>query len=451
MGQLMNTTPISVEVDGIETPAAKPVHISAKRAIAAASIGNALEFYDLLIYGYFAITIGKLFFPTGDEWSSLLLSVGSFGISFVTRPLGSIVLGTYADRVGRKAALTLSILLMMVGTGIIAFVPTYDTIGAWAPAIVIIARMIQGFSSGGEFGAATAFMVEHVDSKHRGLSASFQATTQGLATVLGAGISAIITAVLTPAEVADWGWRAAFAFGLLIGPVGFYIRKHTPETPEFAAEKAAQERDNVVATPLRDTLTTGLSTLFLGAGVVVAVTGFNYVQKVYMPTYAIKQLGISASASLTGAMMTGLVVMLTAPFFGILSDRIGRIRSITLAMVAIGLSTYPMFKILIASPTVMTLLITQSLVGLLLSAVLAPLPALLAEIFPTRNRGTGLALSYNLAVTVFGGFAPLIVTWLIGVTGNKASPSFYVLATISLSLSCLWMLVRRAKRAGIVH
>ena len=433
----------SPDHDGADQP-----KLSAARAIAAASIGNALEFYDLLIYGYFAITIGKLFFPTGDEWSSLLLSVGSFGISFIMRPLGSIMLGTYADRVGRKAALTASILLMMVGTAIIAFVPTYASIGPWAPAIVIVARMIQGFSSGGEFGAATAFMVEYVGKDKKGLSASFQATTQGLATVLAAGISAVITAVLTPAEVAEWGWRVAFAFGLLIGPVGFYIRKHTPETPEFQAEKAAQASSGETVSPLKDTLTTGLASLLLGAGVVVAVTAFNYVQKVYMPTYAIKQLGISASASLTGAVMTGLMVMLTAPFFGVLSDRIGRIRSIMLAMLAIGLSTYPMFRMLIASPTVTTLLVTQSLVGVLLAAVLAPLPALLAEIFPTRNRGTGLALSYNFAVTVFGGFAPLIVTWLIGVTGDKASPSFYVLATILLSLSCLVMLVRRSKTAS---
>jgi MHS family proline/betaine transporter-like MFS transporter len=441
----MNTTSEAIDsATASEQTAVKP-RLTALKAIAAASIGNALEFYDLLVYGYFAITIGKLFFPTGDEWSSLLLSVGSFGISFLMRPLGSIVLGTYADRVGRKPALTLSIMLMMIGTGILAFIPTYATIGVWAPIIVVVARMIQGFSSGGQFGSATAFMVEFASKDKRGLAASFQACTQGLATVFAAGVAALLTGLLTPAEVMDWGWRVAFLLGLSIGPVGFYIQKNMPETPEFEAEKAVQKRSNDKVSPLKETLTTGLSSLLMGGGVVVAVTAFNYVQKVYMPTYAIKQLGIPDSASMVGAVMTGLMVMLGAPFFGMLSDRIGRIRTITFGMLAIGLSTYPMFKILIASPTAMTFWIVQSVVGLLLAAVLAPLPALLSEIFPTRNRGTGLSLSYNVAVTVFGGFAPLIVTWLIGVTGDKASPSFYVLGTILLSLSCLGLLVRRAR------
>lgn len=441
----MKTTSETIESGPGSDEIGGPPRLSAMKAIAAAAIGNALEFYDLLIYGYFAITISKLFFPTGDEWSSLLLSVGSFGISFVMRPLGSIILGSYADRVGRKAALTLSILLMMIGTGAIAFVPTYESIGFWAPAIVIVARMVQGFSSGGQFGAATAFMVEYADKSKRGLAASFQATTQGLATVLAAGMSAIITGVLSPDEVMEWGWRAAFILGLSIGPVGFYIHKHVLDTPEFMTEKTVQQESKQKVSPLKDTLTTGLGSLLMGGGVVVAVTAFNYVQKVYMPTYAIKQLGIPVSASMFGAVMTGLMVMIAAPLFGTLSDRIGRIRTITWPMLAIGLTTYPMFTILIASPTAMTFWVVQSLVGLLLGAVLAPLPALLSEIFPTRNRGTGLALSYNVAVTIFGGFAPLIVTWLIGVTGNKASPSFYVLATIVLSMTCLGLLQRRAK------
>lgn len=418
-------------------------HLPAARAVAAASVGNALEFYDLLIYGYFAITIGKLFFPAGDEWISLLMSVGTFGISFIMRPLGSMVLGAYTDKAGRKAALTLSILLMMLGTLIIVVVPTYATIGMWAPAIVVVARMIQGFSTGGEFGAATAFMVEHVDRKKIGLSASFQATTQGLATVIAAGISAVLTAMLTPVEVMEWGWRVAFAIGLLIGPVGFYIRKHTPETPEYNREIAYQRRTNTVSTPLKDTLTTGLPVLLLATGVVVAISAYNYVQKVYMPTYAIRELGISQSSALTGAFMTGLLVMLTSPLFGVLSDYLGRKRCMAVAMVVIGVTTYPMFRLLIAVPTVTTYLIIQSLVGILLAAILAPLPALLAETFPTRSRGTGLSLSYNLSATLFGGFAPLLVTWLIHATGDKASPSFYVMVAMVISLVSMWVLSRQ--------
>lgn len=412
------------------------------REIAAASVGNALEFYDLLIYGYFAITIGKLFFPTGDDWTSLLLSVGTFGISFVMRPLGAVVLGAYADRSGRKKALTASILLMMIGTGMIAFTPTYGTIGLWSPAIVIVARLIQGFSAGGEFGAATAYMVEHAPGSRRGYYASWQASTQGLATVLAAGLSAVITSVLSAAEVDAWGWRAAFVFGLLIGPVGFYIRRHVAETPEFLATV----RGNKTSTsPLRTVLAVDRTALLLGAGVVTGVTGFNYVQKLYMPTFAVKQLHIPASSALACAVVTGLMLMIFSPFFGSLSDRYGRIRSMLVALAAIVLSTYPLFAALVAMPTVGTLLVVQAIVGLLLAAILAPLPALLAELFPIGTRGTGLSISYNFAVTLFGGFAPLIVTWLIGVTGSKTSPSFYVLATALASFSALWALRRQAR------
>lgn len=243
-------------------------HPAPWRAVLAASVGNALEYYDLLIYGYFAITIGKLFFPTGDAWSSLMLSVGTFGVSFIMRPLGSMVLGSYADRVGRKAALTWSILLMMLGTAMIAFAPTYASIGLWSPAIVIVARLLQGFSAGGEFGSATAFMIEHANGKRMGYNASWQAATQGLATLLAAGLSAWITYALTTAQVESWGWRVAFLFGLLIGPIGVYIRRHTPETPEFVAMQAEAPAALQARSPLRDTLTQGLPGLLLGAGVV---------------------------------------------------------------------------------------------------------------------------------------------------------------------------------------
>jgi MHS family proline/betaine transporter-like MFS transporter len=417
------------------------------REIAAASVGNALEFYDLLVYGYFAITIGRQFFPTGDDHTSLLLSVGTFGISFVMRPLGAVVLGAYADRAGRKRALTSSILLMMVGTAMIAFAPTYARIGLWSPALVILARLVQGFSTGGEFGAATAFMVEHAPASRRGFYASWQASTQGLATVMAAGLSALITAWLAPAEVDAWGWRIAFMFGLLIGPVGFYIRKHVAETPEFLA---AVRGAKTVVSPLRDVVSGNRAALLLGGGVVAGITGFNYVQKLYMPTFAVKQLHIAASSALACAVITGLMLMVFSPLFGAFSDRLGRRRFMLVSLGLVALSTYPLFAALVAYPTVGTLLLVQAIVGVLLAGILAPMPALLAELFPIGTRGSGLAISYNVSVTLFGGFAPLIVTWLIGTTGNKMSPSFYVLGTALVSLAALWSLrgPTRSDRGG---
>ncbi|MBN3776649.1 MFS transporter [Burkholderia sp. Ac-20345] len=390
------------------THAATPAPHNPWREICAASIGNALEFYDLLIYGYFAIVIGQLFFPTHDAATSLLLSVGTFGISFITRPLGSIVLGSYADRAGRKASLTMSIGLMMLGTAMIAFAPTYAQIGIASPLVIIVARMLQGFSTGGEFGAATAFMVEQADAKRRGFFASWQMSTQGLATVLAAGVSALLSLLLTTDQLHAWGWRVAFSVGLLIGPVGLYIRRNIDEPADFRrlGEKGRAK------SPLRDVFARDRANLLLGAGVVATATAFNYVHKLYMPTYAVKQLHIPATSSYLGAVVTGAMLMVAAPVVGHLSDRFGRIRV------------------------------------MLIAVSLAPLPALLADIFPTSTRGTGLALSYNFSVTLFGGFAPLIVTWLIDATHNKLAPSFYVMATAVLGITSVISLGRRMRGAA---
>lgn len=411
------------------------------KEIVAASIGNALEFYDLLIYGYFAVVIGKLFFPSDNETTSLLLAVGSFGISFLMRPLGAMVLGSYADRAGRKASLTMSILIMMIGTAMITFTPSYEQIGLAAPLIIIVARMLQGFSTGGEFGAATAFMVEHADAKRRGFFASWQLSTQGLATILAAGVSALLSYLLTDVQLNDWGWRVAFGIGLLIGPVGFYIRSQIDETPDF--QKVAA--DVPKRTPLRDVLIKGHVSLLLAIGVVAGATAFNYVHKLYMPTYALKQLHIAATSSYMGALVTGVTLMIMAPVFGGMSDRHGRFRVISIALLLTGLSSYPMFVLLNAFPSVTTLLLVQAVVGVLIAATLGPIPAMLADIFPTTIRGTGLALSYNFSVTLFGGFAPLIVTWMIEATGSKLAPSFYVMGTVLISVIAVIALGRRMR------
>jgi MHS family proline/betaine transporter-like MFS transporter len=419
-----------------------PARHNSWKEICAASIGNALEFYDLLIYGYFAIVIGKLFYPAADEATSLLLSVGTFGISFIMRPLGAIILGSYADRAGRKASLTMSITIMMIGTAMITFAPTYSQIGIASSLIIIVARMLQGFSTGGEFGAATAFMVEHADVKRRGFFASWQMSTQGLATVLAAGISAFLSFMLTAGQMSEWGWRVAFGFGLLVGPVGLYIRSQIDETPEFKKLAAVKPEKS----PLREVLVHDRARMLLGVGVVAAATAFNYVHKLYMPTYATKQLHIPATSSFLGAVVTGAVLMVTAPLVGMLTDRYGRLRVMLIALLLVGFTSYPLFLMLTTWPTVTTLILVQALVGLLIAASLGPVPALLSDVFPTSTRGTGLALSYNFSVTLFGGFAPLIVTWLIAATGSKMAPSFYVMSTAILSVAAVLALGRRMAR-----
>jgi MFS family permease len=206
------------------------------RVIAAASIGNALEWFDLLVYGYFALTISRLFFPSSDQTVSLMLGFGTFGASYLVRPLGALVIGAYADKAGRKASLMVSVFLMTIGTLLMAIVPTYAIVGSIAPATILIARLIQGFSVGGEFGGSTSFLVEHGGGR-KGFFASFQWAGQGLAAVLASLFGVGLSTLLTPDQVNAWGWRVPYFFGLLIGPVGFYIRRHADETPEFLAAK----------------------------------------------------------------------------------------------------------------------------------------------------------------------------------------------------------------------
>lgn len=406
------------------------------REFVAASAGNALEFYDILIYGYFAITMGKLFFPANNDNVSLLIAVGTFGISFITRPLGSAILGSYSDKAGRKASMSLSIALMVLGTAMITFAPTYETIGFFAPLIIIVARMLQGFSTGGEFGASVAFLVEHAGSKRRGFFASWQMSTQGLATIFAAGISALLFAIFTPAEIESGWWRVAFGFGLLIGPVGWYIRRNVAETDDFEKTKI-ENPDNK---PFLDLIRYNWQNMLLCIGIVAAATAFNYVHKIYMPTYAIKELHLPATFSFIGAMITGFMLLIVSPMVGAISDNYGRFRIVGYSLLCLGLTSWPIFYILNAMPTPATLFAAQAFVGLLLACSLAAMPALIADIFPTNMRSTGLSVSYNVSVTIFGGFAPLIATWLIQNTGTNMSPSYYVMSTVVLSLISICIL-----------
>ncbi|WP_439891927.1 MFS transporter [Ralstonia sp. 25C] len=418
------TAPLTASAAAPSHPPLTSAH--ARRIVISSSIGNALEWYDFLVYGFFASVIGKLFFPADDEWVSLLFAVGSFGVSFITRPVGAIVLGMYADRKGRKAALTLSILLMIVGTLAIAVMPSYAQIGIVAPITILLARLVQGFAVGGEFGSATAFMVEH-SKRGRGYYASWQFASQGIATILAAALGALLTATLFPSELESWGWRLPFFFGLLVGPVGFYIRRHLDETPEFVAEQKKTTIDPQASFKAQWT------NLLLAVGVVAQSTVSVYVLQLYMPTYAVKQLHLPAAQSFGVVVLNGGLQFLLSPLFGALSDRIGRIRIMLTTSVLMILLIYPMFALLRAHPSIGALLALQAVSGIFKAAYSGPMPALMSEIFPTRVRSTGLSLGYSLGVTLFGGFAPFIVTWLIHTTGDTLAPSYYVLTAAAVS------------------
>jgi MHS family proline/betaine transporter-like MFS transporter len=406
------------------------------RAVAAASIGNALEWFDFIIYGFFAVLMAKLFFPAGDETVSLMFALAAFGVPFFMRPLGAIVMGNYADRYGRKAAFSLTILMMMAGTAIIATAPTYATAGLLAPFLIVLARLIQGFSAGGEFGSATAFLAEQ-DPTKRGFFASWQFASQGLTTVLATSIGVALTATLTTAQLESWGWRIPFIIGLLIGPVAWYIRRHVDETMEFKTMQPS-------ASPLKEALSDGKKRLLVSLGVVALCTVSMYTVVLFMPTYATRQFGLTTSVGFLGGLLVGVIQLALIPVFGAVSDRFGR-RPIMFASAAAMLVVfYPLFAWLAAAPTLQTLLIVQAIIGVLMAAYMGPLGALMAELFPARMRTTGLSISYAFGVAIFGGLAPLSNTWIISVTGNKLAPAFYLILAAAVSLVALAF----AKRLG---
>jgi MHS family proline/betaine transporter-like MFS transporter len=398
------------------------------RAVAVASIANALEWFDFVIYGYFATTFATLFFPTRSQAESLLIALATFGITFFIRPVGAVIIGTFADRRGRKAAFALTIALMMVGTAIIAIIPTYATIGPLAPIGIVIARLIQGISAGGGFGSATAFLAEQ-DPRRRGFFASWQFASQGLTTVIAAGAGALLTGALTNTQIEQWGWRLPFFFGLLIGPLAYYLQRHVEETAEFQSLKQP-------GAALSETLSSAKLRLLVALGSVVLCTVLMYTT-LFMPSFAIRQLGLPQAGSFLAILLTGMIQIVLVPLFGGLSDRHGRIPIMTAAAACVLIVSYPAFAYLAATPTLSALLLVQAVMGALAAAYMGPLAAMMAEVFPIRMRSTGLATSYAFCVAIFGGLAPFINAWLVAATGSNVAPAFYLMLAAAISLAAL--------------
>ena len=423
---------MSINSTTVSAPAQKPAHMY--QLIAAASIGNALEWFDLLIYGYFAVTISRIFFPSANESVSLLMALGTFGISYLARPVGAIFLGAYADRAGRKASLLVSIVLMMVGTFLMLIMPSYASIGIMAPICVLLARLMQGFSVGGEFGSATAFLVEH-GSERKGYFASWQWASQGLAALIASTFGVALTTLLTRSQLESWGWRTPYLFGLLIGPVGLYIRNRVAETPEFLSIKPTR-------TPVHDLVVNQWDRLLLAIGAVVVSTSSNYLI-LYVPTYAAKSLRLPQSTGFVATLVGACILTFGAPMIGHWSDKVGRSRIMMATTLLFLVSVYPLFSFLTTHASMATLIFAVAWLSLLKTGYSGALPAFLAECFPAQTRATGMSLSYNIGVPIFGGFAPFYITWLIALTGSNMAPSFYIIFTALLGLAALLIARKR--------
>jgi MHS family proline/betaine transporter-like MFS transporter len=401
-----------------------------RRAILSCAIGNFFELFDFTIYGYFAVAISRAFFPSGNATFAMLSTFGAFAVAFVMRPIGAVVLGAYGDRMGRRAALVVTIGMMAAATGITGIIPPYTSIGIWAPILLLLCRMMQGFSTGGEWGGAAAFLVEYAPEGKRGITGSWQQFSTQIGAVTGSISAAVLAATLSTPSFYSWGWRIPFIFGFLLGPIGYYLRKRVAETPAF--EHAVEAR-KVVRAPLRVAFGEYGTRMVQAFGLSIIGCIANFVFVIYIVSYAIGTMRLAASAALLCAVVSGLIVVVLTPLVGALSDRIGR-RPLILASALLNVVfDYPLFHLAIYGGGFATLLIALAANAVFQSLYTGTIPSILAEMFPTRVRYTALSVSYGLAVMLFGGFAPLISTYLVHVTGNPVSPAFYVMAGGAIS------------------
>jgi len=422
--------------DTVHAVPSKPPSLN--RMIVAATIGNVLEWFDFVVYGFFAVTIAQVFFPVGDPTVSLLITFGAFGLAYFVRPLGAIVIGGFTDRAGRKAGLLLSIALMMVGTTMMAVTPGYATIGIAAPIIITLARLLQGFSVGGEFGSAVSFLAEHGGGR-RGFASSWQFATGGMITVLASLFGLTLTTLLTHQQLVDWGWRIPYIFGMLVGPAGLYVRAKVVETPEFI------EAELPPTIPISDLLRRYPLPVLLGLGISIISNSSFYILA-YIPTYGVKTLHLPESTGFTATLIGGLILAIGCPLFGHWSDKISRPLIMVVACWLFVLTSYPAFWLMGGWPSLVACIIAVAWLQLVKAGYSGVLPSLLSEQFPVQVRAIGVSFGFSTAVSIFGGLAPLVATWLIAQTGDPLSPSYYLIFTALLSLVALIAIQRRSRR-----
>ena len=412
---------MDVAAPGIDAAAMSP-----RRAITAAGIGNVLEYYDFGVYGFLAGVIGRKFFPGTDEVASLLATFAAFGVGFLARPLGGIVLGRLGDVRGRKSALVLTILLMAIGTVGIGLIPEYASIGVLAPALLVLCRVLQGLSAGGEWGNATTFIVEWAPEGRRGYYGSYSQASVVGGLLASSAVAALLNSVFTPADIDAWAWRLPFLLGAVLLPVGLWLRRGIKETPQFQAEQAGH------GAGLPD-LGTPFGLMLKAFGFTVLWTIVYYVMLAYLPTFTQKHAGLTASQALWSNTVGLLALVAAIPVMGALSDRIGRKPMLVFCCAAFAVLAYPGFRLILSGVPGWGVALLQVGFNLVIATFSGAGPAALAELFPTRSRTTLMSSSYALAVAIFGGFAPFIATWLIQQTGTPVAPMFYLIATALVS------------------
>lgn len=414
------------------TPAHAASPTVSRKAVAAAIAGNALEFYDFVLYAYFAIYIGHAFFPLAGSFGSLLASVATFGVGFFTRPLGSAVIGAFADRAGRRPALILTVVLITLGTLGIAVTPSYAAIGIAAPIIVVACRLLQGLALGGEVGPATALLLEMAPRNQRGYYTSWQLASQGLAVAVGGLFGVLVSASMSPRDLASWGWRVPFLFSLVLVPIAVVIRRSLPETLGRHADKSTAQIVGSVFKHQRRWVVLGV--LMMMSGVVSTQLGN------FMATYAIKALKLPPAVAQSSVLLAGLLTFASALLAGWLCDRYGRKALMIVPRAALMVAIVPMLVWLHGMPTAGTLFVVVAVLAVLTAMSGVASLVTVPELIPAAIRSTTLSLVYAIAATVFGGTTQLVVTWLLAATGNPVSPAWYIVATSAISLVAMALL-----------
>ncbi|MFD4956105.1 MULTISPECIES: glycine betaine/L-proline transporter ProP [unclassified Streptomyces] len=425
-----------------------------QRAVKAASLGNAMEWFDFGIYSYLAVTIGHVFFPSGNGTVQLLSSFATFAVSFLVRPLGGMVFGPMGDRIGRKKVLALTMIMMAIGTFAIGLIPSYASIGFWAPFLLILFRLVQGFSTGGEYGGASTFIAEYAPDRRRGFFGSFLELGTLAGYIGAAGLVTLLTALLGNAGMDSWGWRVPFLVAGPIGLIGLYLRLRLDETPAFrkleddSVHRASEAASTVEATARGDLtkiFRNHWPTLVLCVCLVGAYNITDYMLLSYMPTYLSDRMGYSETHGLLILIATMVVLMLLINQVGKLSDRLGRKPVLMTGMLGFLLLSVPAF-LLVEQGSLAAVSAGMLMLGLSLVCLLGTMSAALPALFPTQVRYGSLSIGYNLSASLFGGTTPLVITALISVTGSDLMPAYYSMAAALvgvISVACMKETARR--------
>jgi len=413
-----------------------------RKVIISGMIGNGLEWYDYALYGQMAWLLSELFFPAGDPAVKLLATFGVFAAGFFARPLGAVFFGWLGDTYGRKTAMVAAVLLMAIPTGCIGLLPTYDAIGMWAPVLLTLIRITQGMSLGGEFSGSITYIVEHAPPHRRGLAGVASLCSLILGFLMGLLVVRGLMTWFGKEEFEAWVWRVPFLFGIVVGLVGFYIRKQCHESPIY---KRAREEGHLSKTPVKEAFAKHPWEMLQGFAIYMTVTMPFYLTTIYFISFSHLHLGIDTDDALTMSIFNMLALLLIKPISAWGSDYIGRKPIMVAAALAMFVSVYPLFSFFVPGASLATIGLVQLAFAVLLAVYIGPVAAVLVELFPTSVRFTGMAISYNLSAALFGGTAPVICEWLIKATGQNSSLAFYVMACNAASLIALYFYKDRYK------